>query len=83
MAGAGLVTFPDGELKAAIDVTPKRGSDASFNGLISLSGTADDPNVDVDDKTVRNNAIIGVLAWAFDGKPSVLSRQNHMQRCAG
>jgi len=47
---------------AAIDVTPKRGSDASFNGLIRMSGTVDDSNVDIDDKVVRNNAIVGVLA---------------------
>jgi len=66
-----------------MQAVPKRGSDASFNGLISLSGTVDDPNVVVDDKVVRNNAIVGVLAWAFDGKPSVLSREDRMSRCAG
>jgi len=79
--GAGFATFPSGDLKFAVDVTPKRNSDASFNGVITMSGTVDNPNVNVDDKVVRNNAIIGVLAWAFDSKPSVVSRQDRMRRC--
>ena len=81
--GAGAGTLPSGKLNFAVDVTPKRHSDASFNGLVKLSGTIDDPNVDVDDSVIKKNAIVGILAMVINGKPSAVSRQDRMQRCSG